>query len=354
MTRDDVDRIADAVLYEGYILYPYRPSLKNRRRWTFGGLFPEAYCRDARDGSASSNQTECLVRGTAATTFEARVRFLHLTDRRVGVLDPPRPSWPDGEAPPLRPVPELRVGDQLHQEWQEAEEREVTLGAVALGDLARGARHRDFAFPGGRRLEPLRDEAGAVVGALVREQETIAGVVEAQAVEADEGLFRVRLSVANRSDPQGERCASREAAALCALASTHAIFRVRGGVFLSLIDPPEGCRAAAAACRNVGAWPVLIGARGESATMLSAPIILDDDPRVAPESPGDFFDGTEIDEMLTLRIMTLTDAEKAAMAEIDPRARALLERTEATAGAPMLGLHGTLRDPRAARGEAAP
>ena len=45
MNRALVDPIADAVLYEGYILYPYRPSVKNRQRWTFGGLYPEAYCQ---------------------------------------------------------------------------------------------------------------------------------------------------------------------------------------------------------------------------------------------------------------------------------------------------------------------
>ena len=80
MNRKLVDRIADAVLYEGYILYPYRPSIKNRQRWTFGGLYPETYCQ-AGNGEAASNQTECLVQGNAATRIEAVIRFLHLTER---------------------------------------------------------------------------------------------------------------------------------------------------------------------------------------------------------------------------------------------------------------------------------
>jgi hydrogenase maturation protease len=80
MNRALVDRIANAVLYEGYILYPHRPSTKNRQRWTFGGLCPEAYCRE-HGGEASSHQTEVLVRGTANTTVEVIVRFLHLTAR---------------------------------------------------------------------------------------------------------------------------------------------------------------------------------------------------------------------------------------------------------------------------------
>jgi hypothetical protein len=37
-----VDRIVHAVLYEGYILYPYRASAKkNRQRFTFGRVYPE-------------------------------------------------------------------------------------------------------------------------------------------------------------------------------------------------------------------------------------------------------------------------------------------------------------------------
>ena len=36
-----VDQVANAVLYEGYILYPYRPSaVKNRQRWNFGVVYP--------------------------------------------------------------------------------------------------------------------------------------------------------------------------------------------------------------------------------------------------------------------------------------------------------------------------
>jgi hypothetical protein len=130
---------------------------------------------------------------------------------------------------------------------------------------------------------------------------------------------------------------------LCSLVSTHTILGVREGEFVSFLDPPECWREAAAACRNIGTWPVLAGEEGQKDTMLSSPIILYDYPQVAPESPGDFFDGTEIDEMLTLRIMTLTDDEKCAMAAVDERAGALLARTEALALEQLLGLHGTVR-----------
>ncbi len=112
------------------------------------------------------------------------------------------------------------------------------------------------------------------------------------------------------------------------LASAHAVLQIRDGEFVSQIDPPEEFREAAAACQNTGVWPVLVGDSGARDTMLGSPIILYDYPQVAPESKGDLFDSTEIDEILTLRILTLTDAEKEEMRRTDERARRILERLE--------------------------
>jgi hydrogenase maturation protease len=80
--------------------------------------------------------------------------------------------------------------------------------------------------------------------------------------------------------------------------------------------------------------------------MLASPIILYDYPQIAPESPGDLFDGTEIDEILALRIMTMTDSEKLEMRNSDDRARKILERTEALPMEHLMKLHGTLRELR--------
>jgi hypothetical protein len=85
-----------------------------------------------------------------------------------------------------------------------------------------------------------------------------------------------------------------------------------------------------------GLWPVLI----DDQTMLASPIILEDHPRIAPESPGDLFDGGEIDGLLTLSILSLTDDEKAEMRDTDPRARAILERSEAMSREELLRLSG--------------
>jgi len=345
MNRPIVDRIASALLYEGYILYPYRPSLKNRQRWTFGGLYPEAYCRAQNGAESACNQTEVLVRGGPDATLQVTVRFLHLTARGVGELSPPLKSWPrpgaQGEAasePPFRPVESLRIGVKVYYTWQEAEEREIAVGPATLAETLLSPRCKTFTFPRKRWLEPLSEESGRIVGVLVRDQQELDGSIELTAVRMADEVSKVSVRVLNRASLQ--ETASRDEALLRSLVSVHTILQVQQGAFISLLDPPAPYGDFAAECRNVGTWPVLVG---EEDTMLSSPIILYDYPQVAVESPGDFFDGTEIDEMLTLRIMTLTDDEKRAMAAVDGRAQALLARTEALSPEMLMNLHGSGR-----------
>jgi len=351
MNRTLVDRIADAILYEGYILYPYRPSVKNRQRWTFGGLYPEAYSRAQAGADASGNQTECLIHGSEATTVEAVVRFLHLTARVVGAFDPPLTEWPAEGAPSYRAVEALRIGDRLFQTWQEAEAREIAWCGLELKNILERPHRQEFTLPGRSWLEPLRGPDGKVAGVLAREQQEINEEIEIAAAAVDDGLFRLTLRVLNRTPLHDAGRVSRDDALLRSLVSTHVLLGVRDGEFVSLLEPPEEWREAAAGCRNVGVWPVLAGEEGSKDVMLSSPIILYDYPQVAPESPGDLFDGGEIDEILTLRILTLTDEEKGAMAAVDGRARELLARTEALGGEDMSRLHSAMRHLRPIEGE---
>jgi hydrogenase maturation protease len=134
------------------------------------------------------------------------------------------------------------------------------------------------------------------------------------------------------------------------MASTHTIIWAEGGECISLLDPPGEYVKAAAECKNIGTWPVLVGdqTKHERDAMLSSPIILYDYPKIASESAGDLFDGTEIDEILTLRVMTMTDEEKAEMRDVDEHARRILERTETLPKDHLLQMHGTMRDLRQA------
>jgi hypothetical protein len=127
-------------------------------------------------------------------------------------------------------------------------------------------------------------------------------------------------------------------------ASTHLVLALQGGCFRSLLDPPPHLRDAARECVNVGTYPVLVGEPQSEDTLLCSPMILYDHPQIAPESPGDFFDATEIDELLALRTMTLTGAEKAQARATDPRAAALLDRVESMDPPAMERLHGAIRD----------
>ena len=100
------------------------------------------------------------------------------------------------------------------------------------------------------------------------------------------------------------------------------------------------------ACKNAGNFPVLVGNEGERDMLLCSPIVLYDYPQIAPESAGDFYDATEMDEMLTLRVMTLSDDEKNEIRTGDDRVRGLLQRTEESAREQLLKTHGTIRSMR--------
>lgn len=330
---DPVRQIADAVLYEGYILWPYRrTAVKNQQRWTFGGVYPEAHAatRGGVDDHATM-RTECLLEGDAETRLGVGVRFLHVVERQV--LE----ATPDGE----RPVDELEVGDQRHVSWDEATERELVLDDLGLDALARAPRTLEIDIEAGTEREPLVDPAGATTGAVRRSWRALTGSIEVSAVPLEPGLHRVAALVSNTSPWRG---ADRADALRQTFCSTHAVLRAEGGRFVSLTDPPAELADAAAGCENRGVWPVLAGEQGDRGVVLASPIILSDYPAIAPESPGDLFDGGEIDQLLVLNILSMTDDERREMRDSDPRAREILERTEALSPDELMSLHGAIRE----------
>ena len=355
---DAVEKVAEAVLYEGYLLYPYRRSaLKNQQRWTFGGVYPQAYS-DASGDDPWIMQTQCLVVGDEDTSLEVKVRFLHVVDRGVA-------ETVEGA---LHHVEVLRVGEQVYRPWEEAVERVVILGGsdgdrpVRMGDLIGRNRRAEIDVSDGSAHEPLIDPAGGVVGALIRTWRSLRGAVDIVAEPLDEVLagaprvapgYRLTVRIVNTTPwpdrPGDER--PRVAALRHTFVSTHTILRVQGGEFVSLLEPPPEYQEAAGRCDNVKTWPVLAGEPGERRTLLSSPIILYDYPQVSPESPGNLFDGTEIDELLTLSLLALTDEEKQEMRESDARAREILDRTESLTSDQLMQLHGAIRSLQSLRRE---
>jgi hypothetical protein len=294
MNADRVEKIANAVLYEGYLLYPYRSSaVKNQQRFNFGVLYPRGHCEQNPGSDAWEMQTQCLVRGSAVETIEIKTRFLQLVER----------------------------GGR-----QEGLERAVSTPACGLRSLAERPFRQEFRFEGETAVD--------------YRSQPLAGELELSAARIEPSVYRVTLRFRNCAE-SGD--AGRDAVLLRSLVSVHSIFETAGGQFISLLDPPEDFRREAAACVNTGCWPVLVGEEGQTDLMLASPIILYDYPQIAPESSGDLFDGCEIDEILALRILTLTDEEKQEVRAGDERARRILERTENLPAEHFQKLHGAMR-----------
>jgi len=321
---EQIREIADAILYEGYLLYPYRhSSIKNRQRWMFGIVSPRV--ATGVSSHAWRMQTQCLLVGDAATHLDVRVRFLHILERAPKTPEPASQSTLHASQ-----TEEVRRSTSL-EVWEEGIPREVSALDVVLNDLLSAEQRIEIDIPGGE-LEDAHDPLA------VRSQQAIIGTVTIGAEPVGERVYRLTVRIENTTPGD-----TQQNAMLQSFVSTHTLLQVHQGSFVSQLEPPEALSALVQKCQNLSTWPVLVGDEGEADAMLSSPIILYDYPRIAPESVGTLFDGTEIDEILTLRILTLTDEEKREMREADARTRDLLERTEALSAEQLLKLHGVIR-----------
>jgi len=348
---DRVERIAEAILYEGYMLYPYRPSsVKNQQRWNFGVLYPPSWCDRQFASDRCSMQTECLLKTGSSTRLTIKIRFLHIVQRSIAKLVSPSAIPPESAEPALEFVDRLELAGRVYQPWQEAVERELSYVDLDPVDFATMSPLL-FDFPAGKSIDYLRDEHGKPAGAVIREWKDLNGSVEIRSLSSHDEVVRITVQVENLD---GTTCnpssgASRESVLLYSLVSAHTILGVENGEFLSLLEPPAGFEEQVAQCQNLGTWPVL--ATDNADAVLSSPIILYDHPQIAPESAGNLFDSTEIDEILSLRILTLTEEEKREMRQSDDRTRGILERTEQMPEEQFAKLHGVLRGLAPVKGE---
>ncbi|MCU1455423.1 MAG: hypothetical protein JWN46_3569 [Acidimicrobiales bacterium] len=321
------ERVADALLWEGYVLYPYRASAaKNQVRFQFGVLVPQR--QSAVDGFERwSMRTECLAEFGLQATVDVRIRFLQVQARTVE-------QAVDGA---FVPVAELEAQGELWASWDEAVEQVIDVEGV---DLSRnGVRTVPFALAASRSVESLGD-----AGRVVRECSPVEGIVRVESAHSPGPypLTKVRVSVENTTD-WCDPAAPRSEVMHRSLVAVHTLLHVQDASFVSLLDPPEFARAAVEDCSSEGTYPVLVGDPADPSVVLSSPIIISDHPEVAAESPGDMFDATEIDEILALRILTLTDDEKRLARSTDPRAAAIVDRIEAFSPEVFGSLHGEMR-----------
>lgn len=328
--------VADAVLYEGYVLYPYRASArKNQIRWQFGVLTPRSYA-DSHDNERWSARTEVLARTGEGARLSVRVRFLQTQRRSV------ERACGAGE---FETVDRLRFGEVLHISWSEALDRAVDLRDMDLAGLEGGVCEQRFFVEGDRSTEVLSGPDGSVAGRIVRSTEPVEGAIFVGVTPAGGGggVRRISVTVENRSEVNRMEAASRADAVDNSLVALHVMLGLDGGKFLSALGLPDDAEVPGAACSNEGMYPVLIG---DDDVVLSSPIILYDHPEVAPESPGDLYDATEIDEILALRVLTLTDDEKAEARRTDPRSAAVIDRCDEMPPESWSRLHGAMRELR--------
>ncbi|MFG2819294.1 hypothetical protein ACGFX4_07685 [Kitasatospora sp. NPDC048365] len=334
-------QIADAVLFEGYVLYPYRASAaKNRLRWQFGVLVPSGWGEDS--GEHSHQRTECLMEPRPGDRLAVELRFLRAQRRTV------ERAVPGGG---FEPVEELELADRVLVPWDEGVEERIEL-LLPVEELTEEVAH-PFRLPARSETEAVLD-GSTPVGRLLRRREQVDGVLRLTAREVPGPYAAQRLTVVVENTtgwtpaPQD----GRDAALPHSLVSAHLLLGLDRGSFLSVTDPPEWARAAVAECRNEHTWPVLAGPPGRCRVLLSSPIILEDHPSVAPESPGALYDATEIDEILALRTAALTDREKREARGTDERAGAVIDLADSMPPEVLERLHGAVRGLREITGNA--
>jgi hypothetical protein len=291
VTFADAERIADAVLFEGYVLYPYRASaVKNQFRWQFGVLAPRASCGD---GEPSYSRTECLIEPEGvAPRLSVRVRGLR--PRRITPAQRDLRPWLEGVPAAIDAITEMPLE---HLPIERA--RFLTEAGIALCLVVRAA--------------------------------------------SMHGFVKLEILLENREAWREEFELDRDAMLERSLVGSHQLLAVEGGSFVSMLEPPDAAAPLVDGCQNRQTWPVLVGDRRRRTLMLSSPIVLYDYPSVAIESPGDLCDAAEIDEILSLRVLTMTDQEKQQARATDPRARVILDRVEAMTPDALAALHGTMR-----------
>ncbi|HTU82350.1 MAG TPA: hypothetical protein VMF61_09480 [Candidatus Acidoferrales bacterium] len=329
---DPAQAIADAVLYEGYLLYPYTASaLKNKMRWQFGVLVPRERAL-AGTGEHASLQAEAIARLGGRAQVTVRVRFLQVQARSVEAYDE--------ETGEFAAVAALTVGSEDYTSFDEAVPREIDVAAA----LDAGEVLAPFEFPGGVETAEVVDASGKLRGRVLRRRWPLAGSIRLAATPVADGRVKVRVRVFN--DSAVVAAPDRTSALRTAFLSTHLLLHVERGAFLSLLDPPDADAALVAACANERVFPVLVGDQRDDAhaaeLVLASPIVLYDFPKVASQSRGDTFDGTEIDELLNLSVLSLSEAERREARATDPAARAIVERAEALDAQLLRELHGVL------------
>src|SRR5581483_11755000 len=196
-----VEKIARAVLYEGYLLYPYRHSaLKNQHRWNFGVLYPPAWAVQENGPDRAYLQMEFLAVCEGNCHIGVSLRFLQIVAVET-----------EGRA------------------WQEAEERELNISEIPVTNPETSAHVQDFAFEAAEHITDL----------VKRRRMRVKGRVEISASRVLNSVFRISIRVTNTTK---DATGSRDYALMLSLASAHVVVSIVTGQLLSQTDPPDDLR----------------------------------------------------------------------------------------------------------------
>ena len=285
--KEQLETLVSSLLYEGYALYPYTPgATKNATPTPFGIVYPPAYA--ALNAATHDHlRLECVLEVDGEATVAAGFRFLQASGER-----------------------------------HKATERRVEVAPARLAELAAGGIGIEFEFAG---------------------EATMRGRARMRGESLGDGLFRVRACIHNTTELEPDAVAEmqRPEALVASMLSTHVVIETSAGRFVSPLERDGAAGAAVAASASVNTFPVL--ASPDDDAVLGAAIVLPDHPQIAPQSLGNLFDNTEIEEALLLHVQALSDSEREAIADQDPAVREMIERAAAATPEEVFSLHGLMQ-----------
>ena len=334
-----LENLTRTLLYEGYALYPYhRSAIKNQKPVPFGGVFPGDY-NAYNEHAHSTMQTQCMVKGREDLLINIDVRFLHL--KKIELFE--HVIQKENTYDDFVPVYNLSINENLYQSGWQTIERRLSTGHLTISGLMK-KKVILIEFDSIYDSKNLIDQNGEVTAKQISSASAIKGavVIEAAPLENMQDAFRITVNIANTTPVENAEAVSRDEVISQSFLSTHTILKTTDAEFISHQNPGEKWKASIAACQNINTWPILIDE--SNSTLLSSPIILYDYPQINPQSQGDLFDSTEIEEALLLHVNLLSDEEKKRIGQSDEKLQAMLQKVSEITPEELINFHSGLKN----------
>ena len=329
-----------SILYEGYSLYPYyRSAVKNQMPVPFGVIFPQDYAA-FHEHAPSRIQSECIIAGISNPSVTIQVRFLQV--RKTEVFEK---RTGDGENGEFIAVARTEVNDRcLESGWQTIERNHSFECRAA--DLINRCKILPVAFDSWNEGEMIFNADKKVVAKLVTTVSATQGMIgfAMELIEGKSDAYRLTVVVTNATHIDQAATISRDAVLGQSFLSSNIVFKTGEAQFISHLDPPSQWQSAIDACRNIHTWPIIVD--DDNRALLSSPIILNDHPQINPQSAGDLFDSTEIEEALLLHVNLLSEQEKERICSNDPKLQAMLNKVSSLTPGDLSSYHSMMKEDR--------